>query len=201
MNLSQKLSFPVPADSDYHEYIRCSLNSDGELVPTGVNEKALGHLDAPVNNTSSNQPGGRSVGTIYRINSGGSHYAILSGSVSVNDEFVGSADGKIAKVPTVTVTAIEADDETATATAHGLLPGDKVVFTSLTGGTGLTVGTIYYVKTVASADTFTVSATRGGAAVGITVDYTAAVLKRVGAGEGVVLEDGSSGDIIRVCYY
>lgn len=48
-------------------------------------------------------------------------------------------------------------------TAHGLAVNTPVVFTT-TGAlpTGLTAGTTYYVKTVLSADTFTVSATAGG---------------------------------------
>ena len=53
-----------------------------------------------------------------------------------------------------------------TKTAHGLSVNDDLVLsTSGALPTGLTVGTIYYVKTVPTADTFTVSATVGGAAI------------------------------------
>ena len=53
-----------------------------------------------------------------------------------------------------------------TYTAHGLVATDPVQFT--TSGalpTGLTASTTYYVKTVLTADTFTVAATAGGAAI------------------------------------
>jgi hypothetical protein len=53
-----------------------------------------------------------------------------------------------------------------TLTAHGYAVNDAVVF-STTGAlpTGLTAGTTYYVKTTPTADTFTVAATVGGAAI------------------------------------
>lgn len=53
-----------------------------------------------------------------------------------------------------------------TDTGHGLIAGDPVVF-STTGAlpTGLTAGTTYYVKTVADANSYTVSATAGGSAI------------------------------------
>lgn len=53
-----------------------------------------------------------------------------------------------------------------TKTAHGLAANEAIVLsTTGTLPTGLTVGTIYYVKTVLTADTFTVSATAGGAVI------------------------------------
>lgn len=54
-------------------------------------------------------------------------------------------------------------------TAHGLEVGDKIQL-STTGAlpTGLTAGTEYFVKTVPSADTITLSATLGGSAITTT---------------------------------
>lgn len=64
-----------------------------------------------------------------------------------------------------------------TATGHGLAVGDPVQFVTLTGGTGLTVGTTYYVIAAnLTANTFQVSATPGGAAVNFTTDITAGTL-------------------------
>lgn len=81
----------------------------------------------------------------------------------------------------VAITA-EADDNivtTVAAAAHGLAVGDRVTFPTLTGGTGLTAATgVYYVLTVPSATTFTVSATLGGATLDITVDATAGTVKK-----------------------
>lgn len=58
-------------------------------------------------------------------------------------------------------------------TTHGLVAGDRVTFYSLTGGTGLTLGTTYYViSSGLTSDVFKVSATSGGTEVDITVNYT-----------------------------
>lgn len=75
----------------------------------------------------------------------------------------------------VTGATIEADDNLVTKASHGLVAGDRVTFTALTGGTGLTVGTTYYVIAGGLTSTkFAVSATSGGSAVNVTVDYSAA---------------------------
>lgn len=62
--------------------------------------------------------------------------------------------------------ATDATTATITKTAHGLSVGDVV---SPTGGLGsivlLTVGAFYYVKTVPTVDTFTISATKSGSAI------------------------------------
>ncbi len=62
-----------------------------------------------------------------------------------------------------TVTISNASPGVITWTAHGIAADQPVAFTT-TGGlpTGLTASTTYYVKTVLSVDTFTVSATVGG---------------------------------------
>ena len=60
-----------------------------------------------------------------------------------------------------------------TSTSHGLTVGDLVIFTALTGGAGLATNTWYYV-TFANANTFKLSATKGGTAIDITTNATAA---------------------------
>ena len=62
-----------------------------------------------------------------------------------------------------TVTITIASPGVVTLASHGLLANDQVVF-STTGAlpTGLTAGTVYYVKTVVSSSTFTVSSSAGG---------------------------------------
>jgi hypothetical protein len=77
--------------------------------------------------------------------------------------------------------SLATDDIIDTATAHGFAVNDVVRFTSLTGGTGLTVGTDYYVISASLASqTFKVSATRGGTAINFTTDITAGNVVRVG---------------------
>lgn len=65
-----------------------------------------------------------------------------------------------------TCTISNASPGVVTKTGHGLSANDQVVFNS-TGSlpTGLTIGQTYFVKTVLSADTFTVSVTQGGSAI------------------------------------
>lgn len=65
-----------------------------------------------------------------------------------------------------------ASTERVTLTAHGLVIGDAVGFTSFNIANGLTLNTTYYVQSVVDADTFTLSATRGGSIVLISADST-----------------------------
>jgi hypothetical protein len=89
--------------------------------------------------------------------------------------------------------AAAAATDLITLTAHGLTNGDTVVFTNVGAATPLTVGTVYYVVS-ASANTFSVSLTKGGAAVNITVDGT------VIWEEGVALSKTAIDDMIQLAY-
>jgi hypothetical protein len=67
-----------------------------------------------------------------------------------------------------------------TATAHGFSAGDLVVFTALTGGTGLVVGDPYFViATGLTANDFRVSRYVGGTQVDFTSDITAGTVRRL----------------------
>lgn len=73
---------------------------------------------------------------------------------------------------------IAASNDKITKSAHGLTYGTPVIFTSLSGGTGLTADTVvYYVFDVTEND-FRVTASYMGSAVDITVDYTDATVAR-----------------------
>lgn len=65
----------------------------------------------------------------------------------------------------------EADDETFTSTAHGLTVGDIVIFTALTGGTGISTNTVYTVRAVPTSATFTLSKS-DGSLLAFSVDAT-----------------------------
>lgn len=74
----------------------------------------------------------------------------------------------------VTGATAAAATDLVTKTAHGLVAGDRVRFTTLTGGTGLLTTITYYVIAAGlTANAFAVSLTSGGAAVNITVNYSA----------------------------
>lgn len=78
-------------------------------------------------------------------------------------------------------TSAAADDIIDTATAHGFSAGDAVVFPTLTGGTGLTAGRVYYVIAAnLAAQTFQVSTTVGGSAVDFSANITAGTVRSGG---------------------
>lgn len=67
----------------------------------------------------------------------------------------------------------ESTDDTLTVKNHALAVDDRVSFYAIAGlaiPTGITEGTVYFVKTVPTADTFTISTTSGGTTLDITVD-------------------------------
>lgn len=80
-----------------------------------------------------------------------------------------SQDFKSAELPTATGSS---SDDVIASTAHGLSDGDKVQFTALTGGTGISLNTTYYVINSAT-NTFQISTTSGGSAVTFA-DFSAA---------------------------
>lgn len=105
----------------------------------------------------------------------GAFYALKSdGSVAV---FAGTNDRlwlanntdyswtPVSRVGAVTISA--ASPGVITLTAHGFSANDPVVFSNSGGAlpVAITAGTVYYVKTVLDADTFTISATAGGTAI------------------------------------
>lgn len=69
------------------------------------------------------------------------------------------------------ITGVTSTD-TFTKTAHGLLNDAQVIIRSKTGGSGLTVGSTYYVVNKTT-DTFQLSLTSGGAAVDLGTDVSA----------------------------
>lgn len=71
-----------------------------------------------------------------------------------------------------------ASTDLVNAVAHGLIDGDRVIFPVLTGGAGLTAASVAYFVRDATADTFKVSASIGGAAVDITTNYSAGTCRR-----------------------
>lgn len=71
----------------------------------------------------------------------------------------------------------EADDEVITEATHGLAVGDRVRISIDSGATGATAGN-YYVITVPTANTFTISATYGGAVQAISADGVVDVYKQ-----------------------
>lgn len=80
--------------------------------------------------------------------------------------------------PSVTGKTCTAATDRINATAHGLLDGDRVYVTAVTGGAGISLNRNYYVVNSTTND-FQISLTAGGAAVNITSDGTALAYSKV----------------------
>lgn len=75
----------------------------------------------------------------------------------------------------ITAATSATTDIITSATAHGLVAGDRFRFRTLTGGAGLVVNTVYFVIAAnLTATTFQLSETSGGTAINFTTDITAA---------------------------
>ena len=66
----------------------------------------------------------------------------------------------------------DAAADVITATGHIYTANQTVIFSAITGGAGLSAGTVYFVRDI-SGSTFKVSATSGGAAINFTTNITA----------------------------
>jgi len=84
------------------------------------------------------------------------------------DRFMQQIPGSTA----LTITGVAATNVITTSAAHGLAVGDRIYISSVTGGTGLAVGG-YFVLTVPSSTTLTLSSTSGGSVLDFTTDITA----------------------------
>ena len=82
---------------------------------------------------------------------------------------------------------------TVTKTAHGLVDGQQVIYVSGTGWTGLTASNVYYVGFL-TADTFTLSATKGGAAIAVGTS-TVGVFQPVIVFEAAQIDDDPDQEI------
>ncbi len=72
------------------------------------------------------------------------------------------------------------DDIIDTVSAHGFAVGNRVQFTALTGGAGLSVGTVYYVVgTSLGSTTFRVATTQNGTPINFTTNITAGTVVRL----------------------
>jgi hypothetical protein len=114
-------------------------------------------------------------------------YALFTVEVAATATNAGQLELQVVSLPVTTLAGLastaptmEADDEIVTWTAHGLPAGTPVVFTALTGGTGLTASRPYYVAAGAAltANGFRLATTpalalAGAPDVTISVDATA----------------------------
>ncbi len=75
-----------------------------------------------------------------------------------------------------------------TATGHGLSLGDKIVWSALTGGTGITLKETYTISSVPDADTFKMVDSNGTVVTIVTTALTAAKFNKQATGAGLVAD-------------
>lgn len=75
--------------------------------------------------------------------------------------------------------AIAATDVVTTTNNHGMVAGNRIKITALTGGAGLTSGNTYFLVAPVTATTFKLSSTLNGAAIDITSDSSAFTANQV----------------------
>ena len=107
---------------------------------------------------------------IIQGNSSADTSEIQVGDIVIDDNGDKVRVADIQPARTVATSAVNASNEQITITNHGFVANQEVHYKA-NGGTaiaGLTDETIFFVKTVASANAFTLSATEGGAVIDIT---------------------------------
>lgn len=100
------------------------------------------------------------------------NYSFINGSYSnpTTNATARKTRGLLAAITTnriakaTTVTGATAATDTVTSTGHGLVDGDKIVFTNTSTATGIIAGRIYYVDQI-DANTFKVATSSGGTAI------------------------------------
>jgi hypothetical protein len=82
-----------------------------------------------------------------------------------------------------------ASTDVLTATGHPFADGDRVYFSAIAGGTGLTTNTIYFVRDVAGND-FKLAASLGASAVNFSADISSGTIRKVST--GTIISSGIS---------
>lgn len=134
---------------------------------TGSNQKAVYKLDDPAN---------IGVGTLSTaiagliLDSGAGRLYAHNGVAATHQYYIFNSGATPTYVPEA-VTGVAATDIVSHA-GHTFVDNDPVVFTSITGGAGLTAGTVYFVRSSVAATSYQLSATSGGAAINFTTDIS-----------------------------
>lgn len=109
----------------------------------------------------------------------------VAGKNRMLDALAGTASGSaishvglLTKGANITGVTSTGSPDTFTKTAHGLSNGDLIVFSSISGGTGLIAGFPYFVVSTA-ANTFQAALTSGGSAIDLTSDVSSATVNKL----------------------
>lgn len=142
---------------------------------TGTDQKAVYFVQDP-SQIGVNQLQTLSMGsTLDLVNS---KLYVHNGNAATHQYYVYSLSASLIYV-TRNVT-IDAATDIVTDAGHTFSEGGPVTFTSLTGGTPLTAGTVYFIRNVVPGVSYQLSATTGGAPINVTVNGTGAIGRAFG---------------------
>jgi hypothetical protein len=86
--------------------------------------------------------------------------------------------GTNSPLTTITSIGLNSTDNRVDLTSHGLIDGDEVVFTTISGTTGITDNIIYYVAGIILPNSFQLAATPSGSVLTLTGNGTAKLRHR-----------------------
>jgi hypothetical protein len=147
------------------------------LTSTGIN--IAGGADLVIGTLLRGAESGKGVDVFLAGRFNGLHFVEVGNNtaIAIGDELELIASGRYVKRYDRSGTAADTGD-VFTSVAHGFADGTRVILPTLTGGTGLTALTVTYFVRDATADTFKVALSPGGAAVAISADASAVTIRR-----------------------
>lgn len=145
------------------------------LIPfaTGNNQKAVYALQDPAN-IGAGQLNIAAVGSV--LDTSGNRIYVHNGIAATHQYYVYSTNTSPTWTPN-SVTGTEATN-VINDVGHTFVNGTPLVFTALTGGAGLVVGTVYFVVGAVAGVSYQLSATSGGAAINFTTDISSGTIGR-----------------------
>jgi hypothetical protein len=154
---------------------------------TGLNQKAVYFLQDPLN-IGVGQLQTISVGSVLDQNN--NRIYVHNGAAATHQYYVYDTSASL-NCPLTTGVTIDAGTDRLTQTAHGYADNTPIFLTNLSGGTGLTNNTTYFVRNPTVND-YQVSATTGGAAINITINGSVDVCRAFGtSGSAFVHKTGN----------
>lgn len=161
-------------------HLLSGAGSTSEIVGVGVdNDNSSGFVfslkaknNIGVGYNLETTSGSDSIGALFAVLSTGKGMELRKGSqnggtlVSLRADYGGTGTLFQWGLPGASVAAtLTVSGSTVTATGHGMVAGQRLTFSAITGTTGITNGTTYYVAGTVTANTFQVAASLGGAAI------------------------------------
>lgn len=179
-----------PYDGGFRGALNAAVSSANGFKAYGVGVNTSGKIVIGAGNTGivgvMVAHGAKNAGEIVDVMTDGEivEFTETDGTAAVaGTKFYAAAyDGQITTDATPvslgTVTFTDTGDIVTVSADHGLAVDDPVIVGTVTSTTGITAGTVYYVKTVPSSTTLTLSETVGGGTLALTTNGSSTAIYR-----------------------